>query len=77
MRRYLSSAFSDRSLREQEHLVSRNVDAFVDQVGRFGATPEGIDVTTWFNLMTFDIIGELAFGVSFDGIQSGELQQKD
>ncbi|KAK3946266.1 cytochrome P450 [Diplogelasinospora grovesii] len=69
MRRYLSSAFSDRSLREQEHLVAHHVDAFVEQVGRL----REVDMTTWFNLMTFDIIGDLAFGVSFGGIQSGKL----
>ncbi|EOD47370.1 putative benzoate 4-monooxygenase cytochrome p450 protein [Neofusicoccum parvum UCRNP2] len=72
MRRYLSNAFSDRSLREQEHLIAKNVDAFIDQVGRLGTEPEGVDMTTWFNLLTFDIIGELAFGVSFDGIMSGK-----
>ncbi|KAM7203149.1 Cytochrome P450 [Naviculisporaceae sp. PSN 640] len=72
MRRYLSSAFSDRSLREQEHLIAKNVDAFIDQVGRLGSASEGVDMTTWFNLMTFDIIGDLAFGMSFDGISSGK-----
>lgn len=73
MRKYLSSAFSDRSLKEQEHLVAEKVDDFISQIGKSGSTPNGIDMTLWFNLLTFDIIGELAFGQSFDGLKSGML----
>lgn len=56
MRKFLSNAFSDRSLKEQEHLIAG-----------------GIDISIWFNLLTFDIIGELAFGESFGGIRSGRM----
>ncbi|KAH7349070.1 putative cytochrome P450, partial [Pyrenochaeta sp. MPI-SDFR-AT-0127] len=72
MRRYLSNAFSDRSLREQEHLISSNVDAFIKRIGELGSKPEGINLTLWFNLLTFDIIGNLAFGQTFGGIESGK-----
>ncbi|PGG97502.1 hypothetical protein AJ79_09172 [Helicocarpus griseus UAMH5409] len=72
MRRYLSSAFSDRSLREQEYLVAGVIDEFVEQIGKVGSKPEGVDLTTWFNLLTFDVIGELAFGESFGGVKSGK-----
>ena len=30
-------------------------------------------MSTWFNLLTFDIIGELAFGQSFGGVESGKM----
>jgi len=59
MRKFLSSAFSDRSLREQEHLVSGVVDEFIKQIGIRGASATGVDMTMWTNLLTFDIIGEL------------------
>ncbi|KAH7322518.1 putative cytochrome P450 [Stachybotrys elegans] len=72
MRKELSSAFSDRSLREQEHLVSESIDLFVSQVGRYGKEAGGVNLTKWFNLMTFDVIGELAFGVSFEGLKTAE-----
>ncbi|EKG16266.1 hypothetical protein MPH_06520 [Macrophomina phaseolina MS6] len=74
MRKYLSSAFSDRSLREQEHLVAKNVDAFTQRLGVLGGkgNADGVDLTRWFNLLTFDIIGDLAFGESFGGIESGK-----
>lgn len=32
MRKYLSSAFSERSLREQEYLVAEIVDQFVEEI---------------------------------------------
>ena len=71
MRKYLSSAFSDRSLKEQEYLISGAIDHFIQQIGKLGS--DGIDMTMWFNLLTFDVIGELAFGESFGGVASGNV----
>lgn len=59
MRKFLSPAFSERSLREQEGLVTQVIDEFIDQVGQRGNSKEGVDMTMWTNLLTFDIIGEL------------------
>ncbi|CBF83049.1 protein CYP567E1 [Aspergillus nidulans FGSC A4] len=73
MRKFLSAAFSDRSLREQEGLVTRVIDDFIDQVGQRGNSKDGVDMTMWTNLLTFDIIGELAFGESFHGLETGSL----
>lgn len=72
MRRYLRDAFSDRSLREQEHLISEVIDRFVDRIGEESKSQSGLDIVLWFNLMTFDIIGSLAFGQSFGGVDSGK-----
>ncbi|KAL9583284.1 MAG: hypothetical protein Q9203_005143 [Teloschistes exilis] len=71
MRRYLSSAFSDRSLKEQEYLVSGIIDNFISQIEKRASSPAGVNMTLWFNLMTFDIIGKLAFGQDFGGVDSG------
>ncbi|KAH8660701.1 benzoate 4-monooxygenase cytochrome P450 [Tricladium varicosporioides] len=70
MRKYLSSAFSDRSLKEQEYLVAGVIDEFIEEIGKAGRT--GLDLVMWLNLATFDIIGNLAFGKSFEGIRSGK-----
>ncbi|KAJ5870148.1 benzoate 4-monooxygenase cytochrome P450 [Penicillium solitum] len=72
MRRFLSTAFSDRSLREQEGLITSTIDKFVQKVGEVGSHPQGVDLTNWFNLLTFDIIGDLAFGESFGGVDTGK-----
>ncbi|KAI6773102.1 hypothetical protein HG530_004060 [Fusarium avenaceum] len=71
MRRYLRDAFSDRSLREQETSINQAIDEFMDKIGEVGASPSSIDIIMWFNLLTFDIIGDLAFGQSFGGVLSG------
>lgn len=73
MRKYLANAFSDRSLKEQEYLIARVIDAFVEQIGKHGR--DRINLTTWFNLMTFDVIGELAFGKSFGGVEGGKVHE--
>ena len=72
MRKYLSHAFSDRSLKEQEDLVSEVVDEFISRVGTNASGEEGANMVLWFNLTTFDVIGSLAFGQSFGGLKSGE-----
>ena len=72
MRKYLSSAFSDRSLREQEYLVAEIVDQFVEMLDdKEGGGGKELDLVNAFNLTTFDIIGSLAFGESFGGVASG------
>lgn len=54
MRRYLRDAFSDRSLREQEYLISEAIDRFVAKIGEEGRDGPGIDIVMWYNLATFD-----------------------
>jgi cytochrome P450 len=73
MRKFLSSAFSDRSLKEQEYLVAGVIDEFIEQVGKRVSEKDGINISSWFNLLTFDVIGELAFGESFNGVKSGKI----
>ena len=70
MRKYLSHAFSQRSLTEQEYLVSMNVDSFINKIGEDGT--QGIDIVLAFTLMSFDIIGDLGFGETFKGIESSK-----
>ena len=72
MRKYLSGAFSDRSLKEQEYLIAEVVDQLIGKMGEEdGEGGKEIELVTAFNLTTFDIIGSLAFGESFGGVVSG------
>ncbi|KAL2829477.1 benzoate 4-monooxygenase cytochrome P450 [Aspergillus cavernicola] len=68
MRRFLSHAFSEGSLIEQEQLISGTIDRFVEQVGIKGAV--GFDLSKGFEMMTFDVIGDLAFGETFGGVET-------
>jgi cytochrome P450 len=70
MKKELSQAFSMRSLAEQEHLIASLVDQLVEELRKRGG--ESLDLGQWFNMMTFDIIGDLAFGETFGGVASGK-----
>ncbi|KAK4667655.1 hypothetical protein QC763_310850 [Podospora pseudopauciseta] len=69
MRRYLSHAFSDRSLAEQEDIIARTMDIWVESLLKKGSRKEGFEMGKSFEIMTFDIIGELAFGENFKGVE--------
>ena len=72
MRKYLSSAFSDRSLRDQEYLIAEIVDEFIASIDPgHNEGKEPVELVNMFNLTTFDIIGSLAFGESFGGVKAG------
>lgn len=72
MRKYLSGAFSDRSLREQEYLIAEVVDGFIGSIEPgHEEGKEPVDLVNMLNLTTFDIIGSLAFGESFGGVEAG------
>ncbi|KPM37985.1 Isotrichodermin C-15 hydroxylase [Neonectria ditissima] len=71
-RRLYSPGFSARSLREQEPLIQGYVDMFINGLARaceHGETP--VDMVQWFNWVTFDIIGDLAFGEPFGCLADG------
>lgn len=71
MKKQLSQAFSMRSLAEQEYLVASLIDRLVEELRKHDG--EGLDLGQWFNMMTFDIIGDLAFGETFGGVASGKV----
>ncbi|KAI1866811.1 uncharacterized protein JN550_007358 [Neoarthrinium moseri] len=68
-RKALSHAFSAKALRDQEDVVQQYVDLFVKQLTRLGsAGKKAIEATEAYNWLTFDIIGDLAFGESFNAV---------
>ncbi|KAI0198215.1 cytochrome P450 monooxygenase-like protein [Astrocystis sublimbata] len=72
-RKSLSHAFSTKSLREQEEIVQKYVDGYTYQLARIGENgKKPLNVAQAFNWLTFDIIGDLAFGESFGGVEKGE-----
>ena len=72
MRKTLSAAFSQRSLLDQEHIVSQKIDQFVSIIGqKAGPDSKGINMTKWYEMVSFDILGEMAFGESFHSLEDG------
>lgn len=66
-RRILSSAFSDRSLREQEPVVTKYVDLLIRRMHENAGST--VDMWAWANFTTFDIIGDLTFGEPFNCLE--------
>ena len=71
MRRSLAHAFSYRALAEQESSIQGIIDRLMGRLQDFEAKDEAFDIVRWFNMLTFDIIGDLAFGETFRGIETG------
>lgn len=62
MRRSLSHAFSDKALRAQEPIVQKYVDLLVQRLHENSSKDGPIDMISWYNYTTFDIIADLTFG---------------
>ncbi|GME64940.1 hypothetical protein AJ79_09813 [Neofusicoccum parvum] len=72
IRRQLAHAFSEKAMREQEDLITHYIDLLVDRLAGAARSAEAVDMVKWYNLTTFDVISDLAFGQSFAALQSGE-----
>ncbi|KAI0601521.1 putative cytochrome P450 [Biscogniauxia sp. FL1348] len=63
-------AFRASALRSQEHVIQEYADLLVSQLrGLAVSTGEAVNMSLWLEWLTFDIIGELTFGESFDAIK--------
>lgn len=70
LRRALSHGFSDSSMREQEPLIQHYVDLLIKRIHENcdgGRT--ALNLEAWYNWTTFDVVGDLVFGQSFNCLQ--------
>ena len=73
MKRFLVPAFSTKALSDQEDIVQGCVDDFITKLKTAGGTgKDGLDMTVWYEMLAFDILGEMAFGESFHCIEEGK-----
>lgn len=74
-RRTFVHSFSEKSLRDQSPVIERYVELFMSQLKSpvSGRTwkEKTVDLTAWFNYLSFDITGDLSFGESFDCLANG------
>ncbi|KAI0443926.1 cytochrome P450 [Xylaria telfairii] len=63
LRRQLSHGFSDRSMREQEPIIGSYVNLLIRRLNEGVKTNTKQNLREWYNYTTFDIIGDLSFGV--------------
>lgn len=72
MRRSIAAAFSTKALLEQEKIIQGSVDAFIESIRTRAKDTRGANMTKWFEMLAFDILGEMAFRESFHCIEDGE-----
>ena len=74
VRALISPAFSERAVREQESLVMSFVDLLIQRLKTQieGSMGGEVDLVRWYNFATFDIIGDLSLGQSFDSLKAGK-----
>lgn len=64
LRRQMAHGFSDRAMREQEPLIGAYVDLLISRLKDAAGKNSSQDLQAWYNFTTFDIIGDLSFGVA-------------
>ncbi|KAE8385502.1 hypothetical protein ETB97_006995 [Aspergillus alliaceus] len=72
IRRQLSHAFSDKALREQEGLITGYIDLLIAKLSDIAVSGASVNMVKWYNLTTFDVVSDLAFGQSFSSLSEGE-----
>lgn len=72
-RKALSHGFSMKGLGEQEPLLKGYIDRLIERLRKEALVDTPADMVKWYNLTTFDMIGDLAFGESFGGLQNQHL----
>lgn len=71
-RKALSPAFSTRGLQAQEPHLIVYVEKLISRLKGIAESRLPVDMVKWYNLTTFDLIGDLAFGQSFGGLDCSE-----
>ena len=71
-RRAMSHAFSEKALREQEHLLKSHINILIDHCRAQAKNESKVNLSDWFKYLTFDIIGDLSFGESFDCLKNSD-----
>lgn len=71
-RRAMLPAFSDKALSQQEPLIKVYVDLLIERLREVATTGKSTNMVRWYNFTTFDLIADLAYGTSMDGLAEGK-----
>lgn len=73
-RKALSPAYSEKSVKEYEHVIRYYFDKLLTQLDKLVIKDGGstiVDIVDWTNFATFDIIGELSWSRSYECLDKG------
>lgn len=75
MRKVLTHAFSDGSLREQEPIIQGHIDTLIENLyHQIDHGSQTVDIVDWFNYVAFDIVADLSFGEPFNTLNKNEYR---
>ncbi|KAL4958020.1 cytochrome P450 [Aspergillus filifer] len=74
-RRLLNHAFSEKGLQEQQKLITKYIDIFINKVDNFAKTGQPIDLTKWFVMVGFDVISDLGWSEPLNCVERGEVHE--
>jgi hypothetical protein len=66
-----AAAFSTKAQAEQELVMQRCIDFWIMKLGQAGGGLNGINMAKWYEMVSFDILGEMAFVETFHCVQNG------
>lgn len=76
MRKLMENSFTYRALKSQEAVIQSYVMLLMIRFQEMAVSegPKGgvVNVSDWFNYLTFDIVGDLGFGESFNCLKNSE-----
>ncbi|KAJ1323299.1 aspirochlorine biosynthesis cytochrome P450 monooxygenase [Microdochium nivale] len=74
LRKLLANGFSDSALRKQEPLIQDYLNTLMSSFHEKGSAGEiSLDMSLWYNYFTFDVIGYLTYGESFNCLSQSAL----
>jgi cytochrome P450 len=72
-RRFLAHSFSEKGLRAQQPLIQGYTDLLIRRLRALSEHGKIVNLTEWLNFITFDLIGDLAFGEPFGCLETSTL----
>ncbi|KAF3018527.1 hypothetical protein E8E14_011795 [Neopestalotiopsis sp. 37M] len=75
LRKLLAHGFSERALRDQEAVMQEYVGTLFRKLHEASQDGRPVEISAWYNFMTFDFIGFLSFGESFDCLTSSRIHK--
>ncbi|KAI9296052.1 cytochrome P450 [Neoconidiobolus thromboides FSU 785] len=70
-KRILAPFFSDKTILSVENVVKENVDNLVNKLEEFSDNNQKFDLGLYFHYFSFDIIGDVGYGKSFNMVKEG------
>lgn len=74
-RRLYQAVTTKKAVVEWEPQIVRIVHQTVQKIKRELKTKKKCDVMKWWSLMAFDVVGQIAFGKSFDNVEKEEVSR--